>query len=290
MLNTFRQVRGAFSLLNPQEIRRMCAVPPEIGLVAATPSGYAAMEDFLLPAAVPHRLRELLIAKVHRAGDPGAPESFDVVLYDAGLPCPAGCFAYHPGDPALTVHAILEEHPEMGLTLARHFVPFRKAVVDGIVQSVCRENALFALASALPNIIPNFFELPWAVGEFASDTAFITMNQVRMCFLIAAATGKKIGFAERKMDLVPVLASAFGWRAIARELAGKIPLGGGLIPKAAIAYAGSYVLGKGLERLHGVGRLPSAAERRELYAEGLAKGHRLAQGAMPPPESAAAPE
>ena len=45
------------------------------------------------------------------------------------------------------------------------------------------------------------------------------------------------------------LVKAFGWRALARELVGHIPLGGGLIPKGAIAYAGTYVVGKGLEYL-----------------------------------------
>ena len=46
---------------------------------------------------------------------------------------------------------------------------------------------------------------------------------------------------------------AFGWRALARELVGKIPMGGGLIPKAAIAYAGTRVVGLSLERLYRIG-------------------------------------
>ena len=60
--------------------------------------------------------------------------------------------------------------------------------------------------------------------------------------------------------------------ALARELVGHIPLGGGLIPKGAIAYAGTYLAGKGLEYLHVHDGAPSAAQREQLYQEGLERG------------------
>jgi len=37
--------------------------------------------------------------------------------------------------------------------------------------------------TALPDIIPSIVDLPWSIGEFASDTAFLTINQIRMAFL-----------------------------------------------------------------------------------------------------------
>ena len=90
------------------------------------------------------------------------------------------------------------------------------------------------LVTALPDVIPSLIELPWAAGEFASDTAFLTMNQVRMAFLIAGASDQDVGYREQRAQIAGIVAGAFGWRALARELAGKIPFGGGLIPKAAI--------------------------------------------------------
>ncbi len=74
-----------------------------------------------------------------------------------------------------------------------------------------------------------------------------------MAFLISAANDHEIGYDEQKLELGAIVLGAFGWRSLARELVGKIPLGGGLIPKAAIAYAGSYVVGKGLDKLHRTG-------------------------------------
>ena len=138
----------------------------------------------------------------------------------------------------------------MALPLARQFPCFRKPVVEDIIQSVSRENALFAITTALPNVIPNLIELPWAFGEFASDTVFLTANQIRMAFVIAAASGREIGVAHQKVEIASLVAGAFGWRALARELAGMIPLGEGLIPKGAIAYAATFLIGKGLEHFY----------------------------------------
>ena len=76
--------------------------------------------------------------------------------------------------------------------------------------------------------------------------------------------------------MLTIVGGAFGWRALARELAGKIPLGEGLIPKGAIAFAGTYVVGKGLQRLHD-GAEYSPAERESAYQEALDYGKSLAQ-------------
>ena len=171
----------------------------------------------------------------------------------------------------------LRDHEHFALPLARQFPVFRKCVVDRIVQAVARENALFAIATALPNVVPNLIELPWAFGEFASDTAFLTANQVRMAFLIAGACGKEVGFAHQKGQVLSIAAGAFGWRAIARELAGKIPLGGGLIPKGAIAYAGTFAVGKSLEYYHHANVHYTREESQNVYREGFERGRQVAE-------------
>lgn len=79
------------------------------------------------------------------------------------------------------------------------------------------------------------------------------------------------------MELASIAAGAFGWRAIARELIGKIPLGGGLIPKAAISFAGTYVVGLSLERLHRTGNSLNRNETRDAYAVALEKGKGIAR-------------
>src|SRR5262249_61978729 len=136
-----------------------------------------------------------------------------------------------------TVRDILVSRNDIGLPLARHFHVFRRPVINEIMFSISKENALFALATALPNIVPNFVELPWVIGEFASDTAFLTMNQIRMAFLIAAASDSEIGYPAQKAEIVSHGTGAFGHRAIARELARKIPGGGDRLPEAGVTLA-----------------------------------------------------
>ena len=99
---------------------------------------------------------------------------------------------------------ILSENHKLELALARTFPLFRSAVSRHVVQRVARENALFALVTALPNVIPSVIELPWTVGEFATDTAFISMNQIRMALILAAAHGRPVGYAEQKGEIAAI--------------------------------------------------------------------------------------
>ena len=62
---------------------------------------------------------------------------------------------------------------------------------------------------------------------------------------------------------------------MARELVGKIPLGGGLIPKAAIAYAGTRVAGLSLEQFYRIGESYTREERRAAYEDALERGKKL---------------
>ena len=145
-----------------------------------------------------------------------------------------------------------------------------------MIKKVAKENALFALATAVPDILP-LVSLPWAVGEFASDTAVLTANQIRMAFLLAAAADRDFGYREQRGEIASIGLGALGWRSLARELVGKIPLGGGLIPKGAIAYAGTRVVGLSLERFYRTGAAYSRRERRDAYEDALERGRKLAQ-------------
>jgi hypothetical protein len=269
------QIKSAIANLSPQQVRELAERPLSIGLVAAATAGYAAMQDFLAPPEISRGKRFELVKILHRAGDPGAPQRFDFEIWERGLPYPEETFCFDPDDPMQAVREILAKRRELSLALARHFQPFRRPVVGRIIRSVSRENALFSIMAALPNVVPSVFELPWALGEFASDTAFLTMNQVRMAFLIAAASDHAVGYKEQKTQIAGIVGGAFGWRSLARELVGKVPFGGGLIPKAAIAYAGTYVVGVGLERFYRIGYGLTRAERRAAYEEALERGREV---------------
>jgi hypothetical protein len=270
----YTQIKTAFQNLNPHQVRDLAERPLNIGIIAASAERHRAMVDTLLPSPMTQARRHEVSRVLHRAGA-GAADRFDLVLCDEDLLCPPDAFCFYRSDPGQTVREVLARREDLGLALARSFAPFRRPVVDRILKSVARENAAFSVVSAVPNVIPSVIELPWAVGEFASDTAFLTMNQVRMAFLIAAASDQDVGYNEQRAQIATIVGGAFGWRALARELVGKIPFGGGLIPKAAVAYAGTYTVGVGLERFYRIGYGLTRAERKATYGEAFERGKRI---------------
>jgi hypothetical protein len=277
MIRTLKQARAAISHLNPDAVRKRASRPVRVGLIASSAAGYERMERTLIPPETPAAERASALVGIFRGGDPKAPKDVDVVLYEQGIPVPKGAYVLFPGDPRETLDRILSDDEELDLPLARQYPGFRKPVVERVIHSIARENTLFAIATALPDVIPNLVELPWVFGEWASDTAFITANQIRMAYLIAAACGKNPGLGNQKGQVLTIGASAFGWRAIARELAGKIPLGGGLIAKGAISYAGTILVGKGLELLHTANATYTGQEKKNIYQQALERGKAAAQ-------------
>jgi len=280
-LQILKEIRTAITNLNPHDVQTAADRAVHIGLVASSPAGLDVLEEFLLPSEkVSYRKRTAAGALLHRAGDQELPEQLDIVLCEPGYPAPPHAFIFDPGRPDEVVREILAKHDDLSLALARNFYPFRQPVVEHVIHSVSRDNALFALVTALPDVIPSLVELPWSVTEFASDTAFLTMNQIRMAFLIAAASDKQVGYTVQKAEIASIVTGAFGFRALARELAGKIPFGGGLIPKGAIAFAATYVEGLGLDRLHRLGYGLSSEERRNTYQEAFERGKGIVETAM----------
>lgn len=270
-LALLKDIRRIYAGLNADEIRGAAWRDLNVGLMAASEESYEAMERFLVPYWLGDTARAEALRSVHRMD--GTPDSrFDFVLCADGVPVPANGFSFHPADAQSTVQAILAHHHSLELAIGRNFPLFRRAAADRIVHRISRENGVFSLVTALPNVIPSVIDLPWAVGEFATDTAFLTMNQIRMALLMAALHGQSVGYGAQKMQIAAIAAGAFGWRALARELVGKIPLGGGLIPKAAVAFAGTYVVGLGLEKVNRTGSGLSRIERKDAYAAAFAKG------------------
>jgi hypothetical protein len=269
-------IRKALSTLNPNQVREMSERSVHVVLHAGSENAYQQMESFLLRDLRPARRRESA-ALITRGGGASAGDSHEIEIYDENVPSPSGALIFRPERPLYVVEKTLIKYPDAGITLARSFYPFRRPYVHRVISKTCRDNTLFSITTALPDVIPNVIELPWAVAEFASDTAFLTMNQVRMAFLIAAASDREVGYLEQKSEIATVVGSAFGWRALARQVVGKVPFGGGLVGKAAIAYAGTKVLGLSLDHLYSIGFTYTRDERDRLYADAFRQGKKVAQ-------------
>src|SRR5437763_1641453 len=118
MLNALKQVRAAFGMLNPDEVRKRAQQRIHVGLVAASDSGYSEMEDFLVPRGLPHEERIERMGMVHRAGDADVPSKVDLVLYQDGIHAEEGAHSYRRSDPYGTIGEILHAKPELALGIA----------------------------------------------------------------------------------------------------------------------------------------------------------------------------
>ncbi|HUA17621.1 MAG TPA: hypothetical protein VMB25_02680 [Bryobacteraceae bacterium] len=278
-IQVFKNLRDALGNLNPDEIHKHTERPLRLFLYADSDGQYRLMEDFFIPRDVSEARRLQIRHQVYRASEGFVPSAGgDLEIYfdesPARQPGAGNAFAFSPAEPRITVHDVLSRRPDLAIPLGLHIPPFREEVSRRMIKKVAKENALFALATAVPDIVP-FISLPWAVGEFASDTAVLTANQIRMAFVLAAANDREIGYREQKAEIASIIAGAFGWRALARELVGKIPWGAGMVPKAAIAFAGTYVVGLSLERYYRLGRRYTRSERRLAYEDALDRGRKF---------------
>ncbi len=275
-------IKKAISTLNPNEVRDMSERSLRIALHASNGQAFNHLENFFLRDLSPARRRHSALLLTRAPISPGAAPP-DLQVFDQAMTAPSQAMMapsqaliFHPDRPQQFVFKTLSQHPQLGVALAKSFLPFRHPFVERVIAKTCRENTLFSIATALPDILPSVIELPWAVAEFASDTAFLTMNQVRMAFLIAAASDHEVGYMHQKSEIAMVIGSAFGWRALAKQLVGKIPFGGGLIAKAAVAYAGTKVLGLSLDHYYSIGFTYTRDERDRLYADAFRQGKKVA--------------
>lgn len=290
----WKQVTNTLRRLSPESIRREADRPFSLAVVAA-PHELQLWSAQLVPAEQTERKRDQALKRLFTISVPLS-EAYARMIpqFDIALVTPSAAaevrastrdYFLLPANPdgddrwaAELMDEVRERRPELRLALARHYWPLRNAAVEQIIRTVARENAAFAIFSALPNVIPSPLELPWAIGEFASDTAFITANQLRMAFMIAAASDSPVGWRQQKGQLASLVGSAFGWRALARELAGKAPAGGGLLAKALIAYAATHAIGRGLEQFHRLGRHFTRAEKTQAYEQALRSGREIVRG------------
>jgi len=136
--------------------------------------------------------------------------------------------------PDITEEIVLQElaprivgslHEDYLVSLGRGYPIFRQAVCWKIIHKNARQNGVIG---ALP--IPG------------ADMPAITANQGRMVLGIAAVYGEEISF-ERARELIGVLATGFGFRALARQVVKLVPVAG-WAASAAVGYAGTLAMGR----------------------------------------------
>jgi uncharacterized protein (DUF697 family) len=128
------------------------------------------------------------------------------------------------------VRALAVALGERGTGLASRLPVLRPAVIDELIRIAARRNGLIGAAVFVPGV----------------DLPVLALNQVRLVVRIAAACGHEVDRALLP-EVLAVVGSGFGLRALARELLDVVPVAG-WAAKGAVAYAGTRAIGEAARR------------------------------------------
>jgi uncharacterized protein (DUF697 family) len=168
--------------------------------------------------------------------------------------------------------AVLATLPEdVRLALAHQFPAFRPAVAADVVERTAKANAGYAFTTGLAESVP-VLTAPLALG----DMLMLTKNQLVMCYRLVLAHGRDGEPRALIGEIVGVLGTGLLFRQAARQLVGLIPVLG-IVPKVAIAYAGTYAIGRSMTLWAAEGRAVTGRAVRRLSKEGFASGKAVAR-------------
>lgn len=165
--------------------------------------------------------------------------------------------------------------PKLHLAVARQLPVFRPAVMRALIEEASRTNAVYAASTGVAEIVP-VLNVPLNVA----DTVVLTKNQLVMAYKVALAAGKTGRPQDLITEIIGVLGGGLLLRQVARGLVGLIPVWG-WVPKVAVAYAGTQVIGRAAAVWATEGRTVSASDLRGFYESALERGRGLAQRLLP---------
>jgi uncharacterized protein (DUF697 family) len=119
---------------------------------------------------------------------------------------------------------------ESGTPLAARLPVLRRAVCEELIRTISRQNGFVGAAFFVPG----------------ADLPVLTLNQIRLVLRIADAYGFEID-RERLPEVLSVIGSGLGFRAIARRSIGLVPVLGWAV-KGTVAYTATRALGEAAVR------------------------------------------
>jgi len=148
------------------------------------------------------------------------------------------------------------------IAVGRRLPALRETVAAKLTRDASANALKVAVASAVVDHVP---VIGIVLGAFASagDMVAITGIQLMLLLHIEAVYGKDPDL-QRVWQILPVIGGGFGWRALARELSGFVPVAGIAI-KGAIAYAGTIVVGESVTFFLQHGKHMNKAEAAQIY-------------------------
>ncbi len=158
---------------------------------------------------------------------------------------------------------------ELHIAAARALPGMRHSLTRELVQTTSFSNAAYSLAAGIPEQIP-LLTLPL----MAADILVLTKNQALMTYKLALTHGAPADFRAHITEIVPVIGGGYLWRQVARSLVGLVPVWG-LVPRVAVAYAGTYTTGMIAWRWYASKELVSQERLKQITEESVQYGRTL---------------
>jgi uncharacterized protein (DUF697 family) len=170
--------------------------------------------------------------------------------------------------------AMIDSLPDLLLGLGRYFPLFRIPIAHYLINDTCFSNAAYALSTGLAEIVA-VLDIPITIA----DSIILTKSQAFLVYKLGLAVGYSTRWQDYIAEFSGVLGGGFVWRQIARSLIGLIPVWG-IIPKTAIAYAGTFVVGNVVLQWYLTGKKVSGKQMQQLYALARERGKSLASNLL----------
>jgi uncharacterized protein (DUF697 family) len=184
-------------------------------------------------AGAPTETDERELRAANRAGVPILAVQTGTEVFDAPYVLPTDVVACAPGSgfPVEEIAAAIAARlGEAATGLAARLPVLREAACEALIDRFSRQNAIIGAAV-------------WVPG---ADFAVLTLNQLRLVLRLGAAHGVEID-QQRLPEVLGTIGAALGFRAVARQLVGAVPVAGWLV-KGGIAYVGTRALGEAANR------------------------------------------
>ena len=184
-------------------------------------------------AGPPTEADERELRAANRAGVPIVAVQTGSELFEVPYVLPTDVVACPPGSgfPVEEIAAAIAARlGEASTGLAARLPVLREATCEALIDRFSRQNGIIGVAV-------------WVPG---ADFAVLTLNQLRLVLRLAAAHGVEVD-QQRLPEVLATIGAGLGFRAIARQLLGSVPVAGWLV-KGTIAYVGTRALGEVAQR------------------------------------------
>jgi uncharacterized protein (DUF697 family) len=184
-------------------------------------------------AGAPTEADERELRAANRAGVPIVAVQTGTEIFDVPYVLPTDVVACRPGAgfPVEEIAAAIAARlGEAATGLAARLPVLREQVCEALIDRFARRNAIIGAAV-------------WVPG---ADFAVLTLNQLRLVLRLAAAHGVEVD-QQRLPEVLATIGAGLGFRAVARQLLGAVPIAGWLV-KGGVAYVGTRALGEAATR------------------------------------------